>query len=68
MFQLFDANRDGGIDAAEFAAAADRLKSLDRNADGRVTPQEFNPNAGGGNRPQRPQDEGQPRGARPRED
>ena len=36
-----DANHDGVIDAQEIANASAALKSLDRNGDGQLTPDEF---------------------------
>jgi EF hand domain-containing protein len=36
-----DANRDGIIDAGEIAKASQALKSLDKNADGRLTREEL---------------------------
>lgn len=46
-----DANHDGVIDAQEIANAAAALKSLDKNGDGKLTPDEFmgpTPGRGGG--------------------
>ncbi len=43
---LQDWNQDGCVDYREFSAAAYSLfDQLDRNGDGKVTPQEFNPRA-----------------------
>ncbi len=36
-----DANHDGVIDATEIANASAALKSLDKNGDGKLTPDEF---------------------------
>jgi len=36
-----DANHDGIIDAGEIANASQALKSLDKNADGRLSPEEL---------------------------
>jgi len=36
-----DANQDGIIDAGEIANASKALKSLDKNADGRLSPEEL---------------------------
>jgi hypothetical protein len=44
-----DANHDGVIDATEIANASAALKSLDKNGDGKLTPDEFM-----GPRPPRP--------------
>jgi hypothetical protein len=38
-----DANGDGVIDAAEIANAAVALKKLDKNGDGKLTPDEYRP-------------------------
>jgi hypothetical protein len=46
-----DANHDGVIDATEIANAGAALKSLDKNGDGKLTPDEFmgpRPQRGGG--------------------
>lgn len=43
IFAALDANQDGVIDAAELANAAVALKKLDRNRDGRLTPDEYRP-------------------------
>lgn len=48
-----DANHDGVIDADEIANASAALKSLDKNGDGKLTPDEFM-----GPRPQRPGGQG----------
>jgi hypothetical protein len=48
-----DANHDGVIDAQEIANASAALKSLDRNGDGKLTPDEFM-----GPRPQGPGGQG----------
>ena len=43
---LQDWNQDGCVDLQEFSAAAYSLfDELDRNGDGKITPQEFNPRA-----------------------
>jgi len=63
-----DANQDGEIDATEIANASAALKKLDKNGDGKLTPDEFmgarpggqggpggqGSQSGQGNRPQRP--------------
>ena len=43
LMQVLDANRDGIIDQTEIANASMALKKLDRNADGRLTPEELRP-------------------------
>ena len=47
LMMALDANHDGVIDAAEIANASAALKTLDKNGDGKLTPDEL--------RPQRPQ-------------
>jgi len=41
--QVLDANADGVIDAGEIANAPAALKKLDKNADGKLTPDEYRP-------------------------
>ena len=55
-----DANHDGVIDAQEIANAPAALKSLDKNGDGKLTPDEFT-----GPRPQRPGGSGRGPGGNP---
>ena len=43
IFRVLDANQDGVIDAAELANASAALKKLDKNGDGRLTPDEYRP-------------------------
>jgi hypothetical protein len=43
-----DLNGDGIIDANEIAQAAESLKKLDKNGDGKLTPDEFHPRHPGG--------------------
>lgn len=62
FFAMFDANQDGVIDQQEVAKAAEVLKKLDRDGDGKITPREFRPQMRRGNRPDRPE---RPRGQRP---
>ncbi len=45
LFFALDANRDGKLDAAEIAAAADVIRKLDKNGDGNVTFDEILPPA-----------------------
>ena len=47
VIEALDANHDGVIDADEIANASAALKKLDKNGDGKLTPDEL--------RPQRPQ-------------
>ena len=52
LFGLFDTDKDGGLSAAEIAAAPAVLKALDKNGDGQVIPNEIRPLPGrGGNCP-----------------
>ncbi|MCU0779847.1 MAG: class I SAM-dependent methyltransferase [Akkermansiaceae bacterium] len=60
LMQALDLNRDGRIDAGELAKAADSLKSLDRDGDGQVSPEEMRPQPG-----RRGPGEGPQRGAAP---
>jgi Ca2+-binding EF-hand superfamily protein len=57
-----DANGDGKISADELAKAADALKTLDRNDDGVLTPEELAPPGpfAGGGRPGAPPGAGNP--------
>jgi hypothetical protein len=55
-----DANHDGVIDSNEIANASAALKSLDKNGDGKLTPDEFM-----GPRPQRPGGQGRNAGGNP---
>ena len=41
LMQIFDTNHDGIIDAAEMAAATQRLKTLDVNNDGKITAEDL---------------------------
>ncbi len=43
LIQALDANHDGVIDANEIANAIEALKSLDKNGDGKLTPDEYMP-------------------------
>ena len=59
-----DLNNDGTLDADEIAKASVSLKKLDKNGDGKITPDEHRPQRpggpggpGGGDRPQRPKAE-----------
>ena len=46
MIVALDANKDGVIDATEIANAPAALKTLDKNADGQLTPDEYLPRCG----------------------
>lgn len=59
ILAVLDANDDGVIDAAEIASASEALKKLDKNGDGKLTPDEFRPPRPPGGRP------GGPRGGGP---
>ena len=41
IVRALDANHDGVIDASEIANASAALKTLDKNGDGKLTPDEF---------------------------
>ena len=47
-----DTDRDGTVSEAELESAAQSLRLLDRNRDGRLSPDELGPDAGGGNPPE----------------
>ena len=57
---VLDANGDGVIDAGEIANASAALKKLDKNGDGKLTPDEYKPQRPGGEA-----DRNGPRGPRP---
>jgi hypothetical protein len=42
-----DLNKDGAIDAEEISKARESLKTLDKNSDGKLSPEEYRPNFGG---------------------
>jgi hypothetical protein len=46
LIEALDANHDGVIDANEIANAAAALKTLDKNGDGQLTPDELRPQGG----------------------
>jgi len=46
-FQALDTDKDGVISAAELANAAESLKVLDKNGDGKLTEDEVRPQMGG---------------------
>ena len=43
MMNVLDLNKDGTLDAHEISKAAEFLKALDKNNDGRLTPDEYRP-------------------------
>ncbi len=51
VLTALDANKDGAIDADEVAQAATSLKTLDKNGDGKLTPDEYRAAPPGGGRP-----------------
>ncbi len=48
IIEALDLNKDGVIDAEELAKASESLKKLDKNGDGKLTPDEFRPMRPGG--------------------
>jgi hypothetical protein len=48
--QALDPNTDGTIDATEIANASAALKKLDKNSDGKLTPDELRPSRPEGGR------------------
>jgi EF hand len=75
LMSALDANHDGVIDETEIANASNALKTLDKNGDGKLTPDELRPprrqgfNGPGGpggpngpNGPRGPRGEGRPPG------
>jgi hypothetical protein len=67
VIEALDLNKDGTIDAEELSKASDSLKKLDKNKDGKLTPDEYRPQRpggpggpggpgaqGGGGKPQKP--------------
>ena len=55
MITALDSNKDGVLDADELAKAAESLKTLDKNGDGKLTPDEYRGALpGGGGRPNSP--------------
>ena len=48
VIEALDLNKDGTIDGDEIAKASDSLKKLDKNGDGKLTPDEFRPQRPGG--------------------
>jgi hypothetical protein len=47
IMAALDANHDGVIDEKEIANASNALKTLDKNGDGKLTPDEIRPRAAG---------------------
>lgn len=58
VFVVLDANRDGVIDSNEIANASAALKTLDKNGDGQLTPDELFPTPPGGQGPGEPPEDG----------
>ena len=50
LMTALDANKDGTLDEQEIANAAVALKTLDKNSDGKLTPDELRPSFPGGER------------------
>ncbi len=68
LIGALDANHDGVIDADEIANASAALKTLDKNGDGKLTPDEFigpRPGGPGGPRPGGPDGAGSNDGSLP---
>lgn len=71
IIEALDLNKDGVIDADEIAKAAESLKKLDKNGDGKITEDEYRPQrpggpgAGPGGRGQGPPPGGENRPQRP---
>jgi hypothetical protein len=68
LMEALDANHDGVIDADEIANASAALKKLDKNGDGKLTPDELRPRRpqGGGGMGRPPGPDGQrPEGQQP---
>lgn len=61
LLSALDVNHDGVIDEQELAKAPDALRALDRNGDGRITPDEMSPAMGRGRGGRGREEEG-PRG------
>ena len=57
---MLDANRDNTIDAEELDKAPAALRALDRNQDGRITPDEMSPRMGRGRGRRGGEEQGQP--------
>ena len=60
VVQALDLNKDGVLDKDEIAKATESLKHLDKNADGKLTQEEFRPPAGAGFPPGGPPPENAP--------
>ena len=48
IIEALDLNKDGIIDTDEIAKAPESLKKLDKNGDGKLTPDEYRPQRPGG--------------------
>lgn len=48
IIEALDLNKDGTIDADELLKAGHSLKKLDKNGDGKITPDEYRPQRPGG--------------------
>lgn len=64
VIAVLDANHDGVIDAEEIANASAALKTLDKNGDGKLTPDELRPPRPEGRGPGGPDGANGPRGPR----
>jgi len=69
IIEALDLNKDGTIDADEIAKASESLKKLDKNGDGKLTPDEYRPQRPGGpggpGRPGGPDGENRPQPPKP---
>jgi hypothetical protein len=66
LVAALDSDHDGEISAAEINHAGDALKTLDKNGDGKLTPEEFaGRRQGGGRGPGGPGGPGGPHGGKP---
>ena len=48
IIEAIDLNKDGTLDADEIAKASESLMKLDKNKDGKITPDEYRPQRPGG--------------------
>lgn len=65
LIAALDANKDGVIDADEIAKSPEALKSLDKDADGKLSREEVAPGRGGKRGERGERGEGRKRGPKP---